>query len=86
MKRCSRCGLILPKPMFNKNRSRWDGLDEYCKACRNDYQRRYNGHAGPNKQERELLVASHTALNPPQKERRERFIQEYVENLGKNML
>ena len=85
MKKCSRCGDIKSRSLFNNNKSRLDGLDEYCKACRNAYQRRYNGQTGPNKQERELLVASHTALSPAQKGRREKLAWEYVESLQNNM-
>lgn len=89
MKKCSRCGDIKSRSLFNNNKSRLDGLDEYCKACRNAYQRRYNGQTGPNKQERELQTANCTLVPPAyraRQERREKFVREYVENLGKNML
>ena len=85
MKKCSRCGYTQPKSQFGKNQSRCDGLDEYCIACRREYAATWRGYTGPNKQERELLVASHTVINPPQKERREKFVREYVESLQNNM-
>lgn len=35
MKRCSKCGVEQPFSEFYKNRSRSDGLQHYCKPCKN---------------------------------------------------
>lgn len=36
-KQCSRCKQVLPVGMFNKNKSKRDGLYCHCKACRSTY-------------------------------------------------
>ena len=33
MKRCSGCGRMLPEGAFSRNRSRPDGLNNWCKEC-----------------------------------------------------
>jgi hypothetical protein len=42
LKQCSSCWTLKPAipEFFRRNRSTWDGLDSYCKVCRNDYCRR----------------------------------------------
>ena len=35
LKKCSKCGRELPVSEFWKNASTEDGLQTYCKACRN---------------------------------------------------
>lgn len=34
MKKCGRCGQILPEAEFYRDKTRRDGLDCYCKYCR----------------------------------------------------
>ena len=34
MKRCTKCGEIKPVSEFHRNKSRKDGLQEWCKACK----------------------------------------------------
>lgn len=36
-KRCSKCGQELPISEFSKNSSMKDGLEPYCKKCKNKY-------------------------------------------------
>ena len=40
-KRCSGCGEVKPVSEFNKNRTRKDGLNCYCKECNKEYQREW---------------------------------------------
>jgi len=35
MKRCSKCGITKPPEDFCRNRSRADGLADYCRPCHN---------------------------------------------------
>lgn len=42
MKTCSKCGLLLPASEFNRDRSKRDGLDTYCRVCRYEYMRTYD--------------------------------------------
>lgn len=45
MKVCARCRDPKPTGEFADNRSKKDGKDEYCKACRNEYRTQYRlGH------------------------------------------
>jgi len=37
MKRCPRCKKTLPDSAFGKRKWNGDGLDSYCKECRNEY-------------------------------------------------
>lgn len=37
MKRCSGCKRNLSTDLFGKNRAKYDGLNAYCKECRNSY-------------------------------------------------
>jgi hypothetical protein len=39
---CSKCGRELPLSEFNKDRTRKDGLQTYCKDCRKQYMKQYN--------------------------------------------
>lgn len=41
MKKCSRCQTTKTVEEFHKNRSRVDGLDAWCKACKGSYNQRY---------------------------------------------
>lgn len=41
MKRCSRCTKRLPLTAFNKNTSRKDGLNTFCRTCACDASREY---------------------------------------------
>ena len=45
MKRCYTCGETKERSGFHKARSRYDGLQAYCKACRADYSRTDAGKA-----------------------------------------
>lgn len=33
---CTRCSLVLPRTLFNRSRSRYDGLDNKCKPCESE--------------------------------------------------
>ena len=39
---CSKCRRELPLSEFNKDRTRKDGLQTYCKDCRKQYMKQYN--------------------------------------------
>ena len=41
-KECNKCRLYKPLEEYSENRSRKDGLDHYCRDCRNELQREYN--------------------------------------------
>lgn len=41
MKRCPRCGRILPETEFTKDRSRKDGLSVYCRLCSKERNMKY---------------------------------------------
>lgn len=41
MKVCNSCQTSKPISEFGKNKSRPDGLTQWCKPCRNDYQRKW---------------------------------------------
>lgn len=41
LKRCGQCGEYLPHSDFNKNKSRYDGLDTFCRTCRREYNEKY---------------------------------------------
>ena len=43
LRQCTWCWTLKPATpeFFHRNRTDPDGLDSYCKACRNDYQTRY---------------------------------------------
>ncbi len=41
MRRCGHCGRELPETEFYRDRTRRDGLDCYCKACRKESNMRY---------------------------------------------
>ncbi len=42
MKTCKgSCGLQLPATWFSKNITKSDGLDNYCRSCRKEYNRNY---------------------------------------------
>lgn len=36
-KLCPKCKIVKPVSEFRKNKTRYDGLDSYCKPCRQDY-------------------------------------------------
>jgi len=40
-KRCSKCGEIKPVSEFSKNKSKKDGLQDWCKTCLNEGNKRY---------------------------------------------
>lgn len=40
MKKCSRCKNWLPKTNFNKNRTKTDGLQNVCKTCQPEYNKK----------------------------------------------
>ena len=40
-KRCFKCGKVKPTSEFYKDKSRYDGLEYKCKACRKDYGHSY---------------------------------------------
>jgi predicted HTH domain antitoxin len=42
MKKCSKCGRMLPKTSFNKNRKTKDGLQSECRECHAETMRRYH--------------------------------------------
>lgn len=33
MKKCAKCGQVLPEESFNKSKASKDGLQYYCKEC-----------------------------------------------------
>ena len=41
MKRCSRCGKVLPDAEFNARTASKDGLAHYCRRCQREHSRRY---------------------------------------------
>lgn len=40
-KKCSKCGRELPLSEFNKDKSRKDGLQSYCKSCQKQYKKQW---------------------------------------------
>ena len=43
MKKCAKCQETKPKTEYHKNSTTEDGLTNYCKPCKNDYNKRYRG-------------------------------------------
>lgn len=41
LKRCGQCGEYFPHSDFNKNKTKYDGLDSFCRRCRSEYNRKY---------------------------------------------
>jgi hypothetical protein len=41
MKKCNKCQEVLDYSKFAKNRTKYDGYENYCKACKNQYNKRY---------------------------------------------
>jgi hypothetical protein len=39
MKTCNKCKILLESDKFAKNRSKKDGYENYCKSCKNTYNR-----------------------------------------------
>lgn len=60
MKTCPKCGLLLPESEYNRDRSKRDGLDTYCRVCRHEYMKAYNPqhsnrYTTPESRDKELL-------------------------------
>ena len=47
VKRCSVCGKTKSINEFNKDKTRKDGLDHRCNACKKTYRRKWNGKSNP---------------------------------------
>ena len=45
MKRCTKCGVEKEEKEFNRDKTRKDGLDHWCKACRRAFVRTYGREA-----------------------------------------
>ena len=41
MKQCSKCKEEKPLHLFNKDKSRYDGLDNKCRDCRKKVRKKY---------------------------------------------
>jgi hypothetical protein len=41
MKKCNKCKLVLEHIKFAKNKHQKDGFENYCKSCKNTYNKRY---------------------------------------------
>lgn len=41
LKRCGQCGEYFPHSYYNKNKTKYDGLDSFCRSCRSEYNRKY---------------------------------------------
>ncbi len=70
-KRCSRCKLVKSKEDFYKNRSRLDGLGDWCKSCKAIFGRSYN-----KKNRKKIAIA--------QQKRREKHPEKRIEYRRKN--
>lgn len=45
-KKCNHCGKVKPLSEFNRNKTTWDGLQHWCKACMGKYMYDYRKHKG----------------------------------------
>lgn len=86
MKKCCKCKGVYHTSHFYRNRNASDGLYHMCKVCWNKYMSNRRRVLGMTKLEKELQVSCITFLSPANQKRHEKFVREYVENLGKNML
>ena len=50
-KECKKCSTVKPLSEFQKEKSKWDGYNSICKACKTTYKKRWNHENKKNKAE-----------------------------------
>lgn len=63
VKRCPKCELSKPSEDWNKNRSRYDGLAVWCKACMKVYQTEWRARPGVKKRQAELAAKRYAGMS-----------------------